>query len=274
MKRDHRLAGFWAALALIAGLGADAGTFQAGSDVMAKLGVSPAAATEGMLDALASGTAFNAAAIKAFKALPASARAEVVRSALTWIKARTESAEFKASYAKMREDEKPKPPEAVPSVEDQMKKQKADVEKSIAEMQKNMAGLDPATRKGLEDAIKMMRKQVEEMQKPEQMAIMRQAAEMQAAESKRDYQERLKKWEEKIPTDPKLLIARRIRDFLEVSRDVDYSAKLVPAGPLMRFADARYEGKRDEWKLCFRAGKEATEAARAFASSWLADLGK
>jgi hypothetical protein len=42
----------------------------------------------------------------------------------------------------------------------------------------------------------------------------------------------------------------------------------------MVFADEKLEAKPAEWKLCFRAGKEATGAARAFAEGWLAELEK
>ena len=38
------------------------------------------------------------------------------------------------------------------------------------------------------------------------------------------------------------------------------------------FADAALEAKPAEWKMAFRAGKPATDAARAFAQKWLADL--
>jgi hypothetical protein len=38
------------------------------------------------------------------------------------------------------------------------------------------------------------------------------------------------------------------------------------------FADPAVEAKPSEWKMCFRAGKPATEAARAFAQKWLNDL--
>jgi hypothetical protein len=40
----------------------------------------------------------------------------------------------------------------------------------------------------------------------------------------------------------------------------------------MVFVNNDYERKPPEWKLCFRAGKEATAAARVFASDWLAEL--
>jgi hypothetical protein len=248
---------------------------QAGSEVLARLKVSPTTAQEAMLDALSSGNAYNDAAQMAFKALAPAARAEVVRAGLAWVKANVDSADFKAAYAKLREDEKPSVPESRDSADDQIKKQKADMEKNIAEMQKNMAGLDAATRKSLEDAIKQMRKQMEEMEKnPQMMDMMRQGVEMQKAEDQKQYQERMKEWEANFPADPKLLIAKRIREFLETSRDVDFGAKLVPRGDLMVFADNRYEAKSSQWKLCFRAGQEATEAARKFAQTWLAEIGK
>lgn len=262
------------AIVLVAVLATAIGVVRGVSDVMAKLGVSPGEAQEGMLDALASGYAYNAAAIKAFKALPPAARAEVVREALGWIKARTESAEFKAAYAKWRQEEKPAPPDAVASADEQIKKQKADMEKAIAETEKNMAGLDAQTRKALEGALEEMRKQVRELDKPEMKAIYGQSAEMQKAAGRKDHEERMKRWEETAPPDPWTLIARRIRQFLDVTKDVDFSAKLVPQGSKMRFADARYEEKPGEWKLCFRAGREATEAAREFAKAWLAELGR
>jgi hypothetical protein len=55
---------------------------------------------------------------------------------------------------------------------------------------------------------------------------------------------------------------------------VDYKARLVADGSLQRFAAKDLEAKPREWKLCFRVGKEACEAARSFARAWLAELDK
>ena len=273
MKQINQKSMIVLGLALVAVLAAGMGASQGGSDVLAKLGLTPASAQEGMLDALASGNAYSAAAIKAFKALSPSARAEIVRAGLAWVKARVESADFKMAYAKMREDEKPASPEVRQSADDQLKQQKADMEKSIAETEKAMANMDAETRKSLTEAIKQMRKQMDEMEKnPEMMGMMRQGVEMQKAEDQKQFQERTKAWEENFPADPKGLIAKRIREFLKMSEDIDFAAKLVPSGDRMKFADERYEGKPSEWKMLFRAGKEATEAARAFATSWLAEI--
>ena len=92
-------------LALALGLAAASWAIQSGSDVLAKLGLTPASAKEGSLETLMSGSAYNEAAFKAFKALPPSGRAVVVKSGLAWIKAYAESAEFKSAYAKAREAE-------------------------------------------------------------------------------------------------------------------------------------------------------------------------
>ena len=138
-----------------------------------------------------------------------------------------------------------------------------------------MAALDAETRKTMEAGIQQMRAQMEAMEKdPQQKELMRQMTEMARAEDKKRYEEQLKAWEEKFPAEPRVLIKKRINDFLAASADVDFSAKLLPRGDKMVFANEEYEQKPPEWKVCFRAGKEATEAARAFAKAWLAELEK
>ncbi len=68
------------------------------------------------------------------------------------------------------------------------------------------------------------------------------------------------------------LIARRLQEFLDVSKDVDFEAKLVPAGSKMRFADPQYEEELPEWKLYDRSGRDAVAAAREVAQVWLKAL--
>jgi len=67
-------------------------------------------------------------------------------------------------------------------------------------------------------------------------------------------------------------VAMRLRAFLDATRDLDFTAKLVEEGKVRKFADPALEAKPSEWKMCFRAGKPATDAAREFARKWLADL--
>jgi hypothetical protein len=261
------------ALSMILGVGAELKASAGGDDVLDKLNLAPAAAKEGVLEVLAGGTAYNESAYKVFKSLPGLARETVVRAGLAWIKSYAGSAEFKAAYAELREHKKPKAPEPRPSADDEIKKMKAEMEKSIAEMRKNMAAMDAETKKSMEAGIQQMNAQMERMEKdPQQREIMRQSVEMARADDKKRHEEKLAEWEKRYPADPRLLIKKRINDFLAASAGIDYSANLVPRGDKMAFAKEEYERKPSEWKLCFRAGKEATEAARALAKAWLAEL--
>ena len=74
------------------------------------------------------------------------------------------------------------------------------------------------------------------------------------------------------PADPRALVANRLRKFLDLSKDIDFTAQLVERDGKKRFADAALEARPAEWKMLFRAGKPAVDAARAFAQKWLADL--
>jgi hypothetical protein len=82
----------------------------------------------------------------------------------------------------------------------------------------------------------------------------------------------LQQWEAEYPQDPAYVIARRLNAFLDLSADVDYTARLEQRNGTMRFVDAAYEGKSSEWKLCYRAGREAVAAARNAAAAWLKEL--
>jgi hypothetical protein len=67
-------------------------------------------------------------------------------------------------------------------------------------------------------------------------------------------------------------VKKRLQAFLEATKNVDFAAKLVKKDKVMVFAKEEYENKDGNWKLAYRAGKEATEAARAFAQEWLKGL--
>jgi len=258
-------------LGVAVGLDADQGN----SEVLTKLRLDPAAAREGVVDSLANGTVYNEAAFKVFKSLPGAARDTVVRAGLAWIKSYVSGAEFKAAYAERRERMKPEAPAPRPAADDEMKRMKAEMEKNIAEMRKNLAAMNAEMKRTMEESIKAMRAQMEAMEKdPQQRDLMRQMTEMAVAEDKKRHGDRLREWDQRYPADPRVLIRKRIGDFLAASADVDYSAKLVSRGDKMVFANGAYEGKSAEWKLCYRAGKEATDAARAFARAWLAELDK
>jgi hypothetical protein len=73
-----------------------------------------------------------------------------------------------------------------------------------------------------------------------------------------------------LDKDPNVTVRRRLQQFLDETAGIDYDAKT--SGSSHAFVDAGYEAKSPLWKMGFRAGREATEAARAFAKEWMEEL--
>lgn len=67
-------------------------------------------------------------------------------------------------------------------------------------------------------------------------------------------------------------LKERLAYFLAESKSIPFDAKLTETDGRRYFADAKLEAKPNWWKFCFRAGPEATNAAREFATQWLAEL--
>ena len=240
---------------------------------MGPLGVKEEAARRHALWGLTSNQVPFSLGAETFKAAGLTARARLVQSALTWFKAYTESAAFKAEYARQRESAKPTPPESRGGVDGELAKQKAERRKSLEQMKQSLAKMSPEMRSQMEATIKQMEEMYAKQDADPQMAaMMRQSLEMQGVEETKSHQERLAEHEKKFPADPKVLIARRLREFLALSQDVDFNAQLQPLGRKKIFVNSAYEGKPENWKLCFRAGKPAVDAARIFATAWLKEL--
>jgi len=254
----------------------------AAADALAQLGIAESDAKARAIEALNSGYVNYSPAGQVLKAATPAVREALVKGALAWARNYTESPEFAAAYAKLRENQKPASRAPKGGADAQIAQQRADMEKGIAEAKKNLASLpanlSPEMRKTMEatlqQVIASMTAQLAEMDKPQYTALMTQAAGAQSAAAERDQASRMKEYESRYPADPRPFIARRLRQFLDESATVDFGAKLVAAGKMMRFADPKYEEKSSDWKLCYRAGKEAVGTARTFAAAWLADLEK
>jgi hypothetical protein len=208
---------------------------------------------------------------KTYQAAPVAARVAFVNEAMGWVKAYTESPAFKTDYDKRRVAAKPSAPEAKGSADDQYSKQLAEQRKSLEQMKKSIAAMTPDMQEKMQPVIKQMEASIEQTAKDPKMAeMMKNAYSQQGKSDEESYKNEVAKYETEFPADPKVLIAKRLRDFIALSGDVNFDAKLVPdGGGRMRFADEQYQSKSDQWKLLYRAGKEPVEAARTFSVNWL-----
>ncbi len=65
---------------------------------------------------------------------------------------------------------------------------------------------------------------------------------------------------------------KQLTTLLAQTDGVQYDAPTKVEGDRVYFADEVNENRAPEWKMCFRAGKEVCEEARAFARKWLTEL--
>jgi hypothetical protein len=253
-------------LCVLAGLLASLGVFSlaVAADVLSDLGVAEDIAKDKFFYTFTTGSASfpTGGAVKdkkgqtpvgesrnptgVFLAATGESRALMVKAVFALARVYTQSDEFTRRYAEFRRANRPAAPEAQPGSAEARK----EIEKAIKQAEAEMKTLPP------------------EMQKQFQASI----AEMKA--SMDPHAKELKEFEARYPEDPSALVANRLKEFLTLTAGIDYNARLVSEGGKQRFADRTLEGKPADWKFCFRAGREATEAARASATQWLKELGR
>jgi hypothetical protein len=244
----------------------------AAQDHLATLGISEGRAKEAVFDSFMSDAVSIAGKPAAFIGMSAQGRVALVNFALNLARAFAESDEFKRRYADHREANGPEPLPEAQTADEIFAKQRAGFENQVAEMRKLFDQITPEQRATLEAGWTDMRKQLDDMEKGERRAQIEGLLNQQRADAVRERDAAMQELAKTYPEDPRTLIAARLRHFLDVTRDVNYSAQLVDKDKKKVFADAALEAKPAEWKMSFRAGKLATDAARTFAEKWLADL--
>jgi hypothetical protein len=242
------------------------------ADVLSDLGISEGRAREAFFDSFASGALSLVGNVQVFKSASSQARAAMVTTVTTLARAYTESDEFARRYADHREANAPDPLPKELTADDVLAKQRSDYEKQVAEMRAMFGEITPQQREVLERGFAEMHARFDQMEKDGTKAQLEELLKVQRERDVLAYEARMKDYERDFPKESGTLVARRLRRFLEVTRDIDFSARLVEREKKMRFADPALEGRPGEWKMCFRAGQAATEAARSFAQGWLTAL--
>ena len=241
-------------------------------DPLAQLGITEGRAREAVFDSFITDTLSVAGDGKVFTAAPAGARVAIVNFALALARAFAESEDFKRRYADHREANGPDPLPEAPNVDAILAKQRAGFEAQVEQMRKLFDQITPEQRATLEAGWKDMRTQLTDLETGPKRAEFEKAVLQQRVVHEREREIAMKELDAVWPADHRALIANRLRRFLELSKDVAYDAKLVDKGGTKVFADPALESKPKEWKMCFRAGKPATDAARSYAQKWLTDL--
>jgi hypothetical protein len=209
----------------------------------------------------------------AYLRVPEAARGAATTALFAWAKAYVNSPSFATDYARIRSESKPQLRERAPTVDEELKQQ---LDESLAayESGKAAAAALPA---GERETFLASLKQVFDMRhNPEMQRILRAGLEEERAKSQAGKDQVMARWQEAFPADRQVLFARRLREFLDATADVDFEARTHVvknlAGETVGFvlSDA-HRAKPWQWLDAFVVGKEATAAARAAAEAWLTE---
>lgn len=223
-----------------------------------------------------SSNSFYVPGIRELKSIALNDRAAQVEIIGKYVKDFTASEDFKKRYNEYRESRKPSPPEK-PKTSAQLKKEyKESTQKSIDEMKVTKTQMPADQQAMFDETIKMLEDQLKEIDNPDNPMFSPQMDEY----SKMDYDQQMEQhkndlaeWEAKYPVNnSKPLVKTWLESFLEQTKDVDFSAQTAIDKNRTLFVKQEYERKNSLWKLCYRAGKETTEAGRKLAQTWLAEL--
>jgi hypothetical protein len=250
-------------------IGATALTAQS---VTAQLGITDGRAREAVFDSFVSGAVSIAGKAEVFTAASPPARVAIVNAAATLARAFVDSDEFLRRYADHREANGPDPLPPVTSADEVLAQQRSNFEAQVEGMRKQFIEVTPEQRETLEKGFDAVRARFDEMDKSGTRAELDVALRAQRTRQVQAHETAMKELETLYPADPRALVANRLRRFLDLSKDVDFKAQVAEKDKRMHFVEPSLEAKPAEWKMLFRAGKPATDAARAFAQKWLADL--
>ncbi len=139
-------------------------------------------------------------------------------------------------------------------------------EADVAEKAKNEADSQAEDAKREKEGMAQMEAMMKTLPKEQQEDIKKAMAMAKQYEGKKPAKE------SSVVKDPKVALRKSLQYLLKQSEGVDFSAGLRTENGKKYFVKSEYESKPSHWKSFFRAGREATEAARANAKAWLAEL--
>jgi hypothetical protein len=211
----------------------------------------------------------------AYPRVPEAARGPVTTALFAWAKTYVNSPAFATEYARIRAAKMPQRREYARTVDEELKKQLDDLLAGFENMKASAASMSPAERQRF---LATLKESEDKLRSPEMQKVQRAALEEERAKQKADEDQIIARWQEDFPADRQALFARRLREFLDATADVDFEARKnivrglggETVGFVLRPEDA---DKPWQWREAFVVGEEATTAGRAAAAAWLKEIG-
>jgi hypothetical protein len=241
-------------------------------DFLKQLGISRSDANSRISNSLLDGS-LDFYGIKNLTNIALGNRTAITKDLLLYTRQYLGSPAFIKEYNTLREKNKP----VMQVVQTPEEMQKGMIEKSkqgIANLEASLKKADPSMKSIFEKSLLPARKQLQEAEDPnnKMIARYRNGYPTLVKDQQIRNQQRIAEWEAQFPANHLLFVKQRLQQFLDETKDVDFSAELYEKKGIKYFTNPVYERKSDRWKMVFRAGKEVVEPARAFVQEWMQEL--
>jgi len=269
-----RIAGGLLVLALVTALLMSFTAKKMFADVWQQLGISKEKGVRNIEESFMNGYFHYYGAEKAKNILSGN-RPAIAQDLMAYAKQQISSEAFKKQYELQRKNAKPVEYATKAKTREEIRKEKIEeTEKSLREMETNFKTMKPDMVKALQPMMEMLRNNLKDYKDPNsQMIELFYQSEVMGRESQqRSYEESVKNWEKDYPANYRELVKRRLHQFVNLAKTVDFSAELKVVNGKKKFVNPTYEGKPYDWKQVYRAGKEVIEPAIAFAEQWIKEL--
>jgi hypothetical protein len=238
-----------------------------------QLGISESRATENIRQSFLEGYLYSYGASSA-KNIASGDRAAIALDVLNYTKSYVSSPVFIKAYQDARIAATPVKP-IPPKTKEQIQHEKiAELDKTLAEGEKSMKTLPKDLIEPFNEVQQMLKDQKKDYENPdsELLALLVTSENYMHANAVTKYEQQLQQWQKDYPVDHQMIVRARLETFLQITAEIDFNAALKEEYRVRKFVNPAYEKKPAEWKMAYRAGRPAVDAARTFAKAWLAEL--
>jgi vacuolar-type H+-ATPase subunit H len=241
-------------------------------DFLKQLGISKTDADAKIIYALLHGS-FDQYGLRNAKNIATGNRAAVTKDVLIYAKTYVNSPAFAKAYTELKQKEKPEK-RSIQTPEEMQKEYIANAKKGVAEMEASAQKADASLKPMFEKMIADAKKQLKDAEDPnnKMIANYRKNYPQGVKDTENTNAHLLAKWEAEYPTNHLLFVKKRMQQFLDETKDIDFNAQLIEKNGKKYFANKAYESKGNRWKMAFRAGKDAIETARTFVQQWMTEI--
>lgn len=241
-------------------------------DFLKQLGITKQSADEKITNSILGGY-IDSYGLKNAKNLALGNRKAVTLDLLNYIKKEVSSPEFVKQYNEMRERHKPVE-QRVQTPEEMQSQSIEDRKKAVASAEQMMAKADASYKEIFEKALADAKQALKDAENPNNryfVAYSKNYPQL-VKNFKESYDRSIAEWNAKYPQNQLLFVKKRLEEFLNVTKDIDFSAELTDKNGKKIFVKPEYEHKDNRWKMAFRVGKEVVEQSRDFVQKWVEEI--